>query len=418
MKPLRGIFFRTVSKIFLVAIVASFAFSGGYFVGREGFIASVEKFPSVKLTKEVPPDKELDFSLFWKVWSTLEDEYFDKSKLVPAKMVYGAIKGMVSAIEDPYTIFLPPSENKVVQEDLLGSFDGAGIQIGFIGSQLAVIAPLPGSPAEKAGVKAGDFIVGIKDEARNIDMGTLGISIPEAVQAIRGKRGTKVVLTLVREGVKEPFDVEIVRENINVPSLIVEYIKKGEEEDKSIAHVKLLKFSGETGSEWEETVAELLKNDELKGIILDLRNNPGGYLYEAVDLASDFLDTGSVVVVEENGKGDKKEYKTQRLPRLKSYNVVVLINKGSASASEILAGALRDKRGIKLVGEVSFGKGTIQEPQQLEGGAGLHITISRWLTPSGFWVNEGGLKPDIEIKDNPDTIEDEQLLKAVELLKS
>jgi len=408
---------KLTRSVLVVVIIASFAFSGGYFFGIKGYLASVNEFPKVNISREQPKTKEtLDFSLFWRVWDTLETKYFDRTKLIPAKMIYGAIEGMVAAVGDPYTVFLPPKENKVVQEDLQGNFEGVGIQIGFIGSQLAVIAPLPDSPAEKEGVQAGDYIIGIKDDLKSVERGTVGITIPEAVQIIRGTAGTKVTLTLLREGQDEPIAAEITRASIDVPSITVNYVGggEGEEADKSIVHVRLLKFSGETIGEWEETVIELLKNSELEGIIFDLRNNPGGYLQGAVELASDFLETGSVVVIEEDGNGNREEYRVEKIGRLKNHNVVVLINKGSASASEIFSGALRDLRGVKLIGTTSFGKGTIQEPQQINDGTGLHITIAKWLTPNEFWVNEGGLVPDIEVENDPDTIEDEQLQSAIE----
>jgi len=410
---------KLTRNVLVVVILVSFAFSGGYFIGLKGFLASLDNFPKVNITRQTPPSREvLDFALFWRVWDTLDLKYFDKAKLVPAKMVYGAIEGMVAAVGDPYTVFLPPKENKVVQEDLQGNFEGVGIQIGFIGTQLAVIAPLPDSPAEKEGVEAGDFIIGIKDEIKGVDRGTVGITIPEAVQVIRGKAGSKVTLLLLREGEDEPIAAEITRASIDVPSLVVNYVGNEEEiKEKKIAHVKLLKFSGETVAEWEETVIELLQNSKLEGIIFDVRNNPGGYLQGAVELASDFLETGSVVVIEEDGSGRREEYRVEKLGRLKNYDIVVMINKGSASASEIFSGALRDVRGIKLIGGTSFGKGTIQEPQQINGDAGLHITIARWLTPNEFWVNDGGLVPDFEVEDDNETLEDEQLQKAIEEIK-
>lgn len=401
-------------KFLIIFVLVSFIFGSGYFFGVQGFKVNARKFPRVTISRDIPPDKEdLDFTLFWQVWDTLVAKYFDKSKINPAAMVYGAIEGMVSALGDPYTVFLPPSENKVVQEDLNGTFEGVGIQIGFKGTQLAVIAPIPSSPAEKAGVKAGDFIIGIKDEGKDIDRGTAGISLPEAVQAIRGKAGTTVTLTLLREGEVEPIVVDIVRQELNVPTLILTYVGEG----GSVAHIKLLKFGGETDEEWGKTVQEIVKKKEVKAIILDLRNNPGGYLQGAVDVASEFLKTGSVVVTEERSDGSKSEFKVERLGQLVDTPVIVIINEGSASASEILAGALRDIRKITLVGEKTFGKGTIQEPLQLEGGSGLHITIARWLTPSGFWVNEKGLEPDTLVEDDLDTSADEQLEKAIELLK-
>ena len=411
--PLPKINFTLIRYLILALIVLAATFSAGYLLGFKGYQGSLAEFPKVTITRELPPDKkDLDFSLFWRVWDTINTSYFDKEKVISANMVYGAIEGMVSALGDPYTVFLPPDKNRVVQEDLLGSFDGIGIQIGFKGNQLAVIAPLPNSPSEKAGIEAGDFIVGIKDEAKGIERGTVGISITDAVSAIRGPAGTIVTLTLLREGQEEPIVVDVVRESIDVPSVTLTFVG----DDENIAQVRLLKFGGETEAEWEEAVIEILKKQSLKGIVLDLRNNPGGYLQGAVDIASEFMKTGRVVVIEERGE-QKSEYVVEKIGRFPNTPLVVLVNQGSASASEILAGALRDDKKVKLVGEKTFGKGTIQEPQQVDGGAGLHITVARWLTPSGVWVDGEGLTPDFELEDNGETDEDEQLQKAIELLQ-
>jgi len=400
-------------QIIFGLIVLAATFSGGYLLGFRGYQASLTQFPKVTISRELPADKKnLDFSLFWRVWDTLSSSYFDKTKIKPAQMVYGAIEGMVRAIGDPYTVFLSPDKNKMVQEDLKGSFDGIGLQIGFKGNQLAAIAPLPNSPAEKVGIKAGDFIIGIKDEKKGIEIGTMGLSINDAVEAIRGPAGSVVTLTLLRENVEDPIVVEVVRQSIDVSSVSLEFVG----EDQNIALIKLMKFGGETQAEWDKVVIEILKNENTRGIVLDLRNNPGGYLQGAVDIASDFIKTGKVVVIEERGD-EKSEYTVEKIGRFLNVPLVVLVNKGSASASEILAGALKDDKGIKLVGETTFGKGTIQEPQELDGGAGLHITIAKWLTPNGYWVNEKGLSPDIEIEDNQETSEDEQLQKAIEVLK-
>jgi len=405
--------FTLIRYLILALIVLAATFSAGYLLGFKGYQGSLAEFPKVTITRELPQDKkDLDFSLFWRVWDTINTSYFDKEKVIPANMVYGAIEGMVSALGDPYTVFLPPDKNRVVQEDLLGSFDGIGIQIGFKGNQLAVIAPLPNSPSEKAGIEAGDFIVGIKDEAKGIERGTVGISITDAVSAIRGPAGTIVTLTLLREGQEEPIVVDVVRESIDVPSVTLTFVG----DDENIAQVRLLKFGGETEAEWEEAVIEILKKQSLKGIVLDLRNNPGGYLQGAVDIASEFMKTGRVVVIEERGE-QKSEYVVEKIGRFPNTPLVVLVNQGSASASEILAGALRDDKKVKLVGEKTFGKGTIQEPQQVDGGAGLHITVARWLTPSGVWVDGEGLTPDFELEDNGETDEDEQLQKGIELLQ-
>lgn len=413
--PLPRINIVVLRRIIVYTLLGLFLFGGGYYLGVQGYRVNSRKFPKVTITREVPIDKqELDFSLFWNVWDTLSAKYFDKSKLNPAQMVYGAIKGMVASLGDPYTVFLPPSENKVVQEDLNGSFEGVGIQIGFKGTQLSVIAPLPGSPAEKAGVEAGDYIISIKDETKGIDRGTVGISLPEAVQIIRGRAGSEVTLTLLREGLSEPIIVTLKREKIEVPTLVVSYVGK----DGSIAHIKLLKFGAETKDEWDKAVKKIVAKREVRSVILDVRSNPGGYLQAAVDVASAFLKTGSTVVREERSDGTKNEYKVERIGLLLNSPVVVLVNGGSASASEILAGALRDVKKAVLVGDKTFGKGTIQEPLQLTGGSGLHITVARWLTPSGFWVNENGLEPDIKIEDDENTQEDEQLEKAIAVLEN
>jgi carboxyl-terminal processing protease len=307
---------------------------------------------------------------------------------------------------------LKPSSNKVANEDLNGSFEGVGIEIGFRAARLAVVAPLDDSPAFKAGVKAGDYIVRIQDEKKNIDLGTEGITLPDAVAAIRGPAGSVVTLTLVREGATEPIIVELTRAKLSVPSITLKFVGEGD----GIAHIKVGKFGGETVDEWNEAVSQILKKPEVKGIIIDLRNNPGGYLQASVNLASDFVPTGTVVVIQENGDGSKEEFKSQKLGRLQKYNVIVLINGGSASASEILSGALRDERGIKLVGEKSFGKGTIQEPIEIPGGSGLHVTTAKWLTPGGTWVHDNGLEPDVKIVDDEKTADtDEQLQGAIDL---
>lgn len=404
-----------VRWVFLIVFLSLALFLGGYFLGTNGYrvtLSGVSNKSNITITREVPSNlQDINFSLFWKVWDLMSSNYYDKSKIDPVKMVYGAIAGMVDAIGDPYTSFLPPTQNKVVEEDLGGSFEGVGIQIGFKGTQLAVEAPLPGSPAEAAGIKAGDYIIGIKDESKDIERGTVGINLSEAVQIIRGPAGTKVNLTLLREGEDEPRSVDVVRQKIDVPSVTVKYL-----DDDKVAHVRILKFGAETKAEWEKITREVIGKSSVQGIVLDLRNNPGGYLDAAVDIAGEFLPNGSVAVIEERGTGEKTEFKVKRFGLFTKRSVVVLVNGGSASASEILSGAMRDVNKTKLVGEKTFGKGTIQEPRQLEGGSGVHITIAKWLTPNGTWVHEKGLEPDVQVEDNQDTEEDEQLLKAQEIV--
>lgn len=404
-----------VRKYFLIVFAVVILFGSGYYFGYSAYKIDLKTFPKVSISRGLPVDKtNLDFSLFWQVWDNLTAKYYDKEKINSSEMIYGAIKGMVASLGDPYTVFLAPTENKVVNEDLSGSFEGVGIQIGFKGTQLAVVAPLPGTPAEKVGVKPGDFIIGITDKEKGIERGTVGLSLPQAVEIIRGKAGTKVTLTLLREGVTEPLVVTMTRQKIDVPTIILSYVGDG----KDIAYLRLLKFGSETETEWQKAVKEIVAKKETKGMVLDLRSNPGGYLQGAVDIASEFIKMGSTVVIEERGDKTKSDYKVEKVGLLQNMPVVILINQGSASASEILAGALRDDRKVKLVGETSFGKGTIQEPEDLEGGSGIHVTIAKWLTPSGYWVNEKGLEPDVKIEDDPKTAQDEQLQKAIETLNS
>ena len=407
--------FMSFRKWLLYSVIGLVIFSGGYLLGVKGLKVQVENSRVIKVVRELPPDKSnIDFSLFWKVWDTVSSRYFDKSKVNQKSMVYGAIKGMVEAVGDPYTVFLPPNDNKVVNEDLSGSFEGIGIEIGFRGNQLTVVSPLPDSPAEKAGLKAGDFIVGIKDDAKKIDRGTVGITLPEAVKIIRGSAGTKVTLALTRDGISEVKIVEVERAKLNVPSVMLAYVGG----NKDVAHLRITKFGGTTLGEWDKKVSEIVANKAVKGVVLDLRNNPGGYLEASVDIAGEFLKTGSVGVIEEDSNGNKQEFKTERIGRLTQIPLIVLVNGGSASASEILAGALKDNNRVKIVGEKTFGKGSIQEPMDFEGGSGIHLTIARWLTPSGFWVNEKGLTPDTEIKFDENSKIDNQLEEAVKLLES
>ncbi|MDO8452354.1 MAG: S41 family peptidase [bacterium] len=397
--------FIVLTSILLVVFVS------GWYSHERGLVLPTKDQPRIKIDRTIPASKNVDFALFWEVWDRIERSYYDKSKIDYRKMVYGAIKGMVSSLDDPYTVFLPPEEQKRTQEDLEGNFEGVGIQIGFKGTQLAVIAPLQGSPAEKAGVKAGDYIVGIKDKAKNVQKGTVGISLFDAVDLIRGQAGTKVTLVLTRKDAEAPIEAEMTREKIDVPSVVLTF----EGKDKKIAYLKLMKFGDQTNVEWDKAV-EKIRSTGARGMVLDVRNNPGGYLNGAIYIASEFLPRG-VVVVQQDGKGNKTEMTVTGRARLPNLPVVMLVNGGSASASEILAGALRDNDRAKIYGETTFGKGTVQEAQDIDAGSGLHVTTAKWLTPKGTWVNDGGLKPDTEVKDNPETAEvDEQLQEALKAL--
>lgn len=372
----------------------------GYGLGRE----------SVR-PQQINPES-VDLGLFWQVWDKLEDRYLIKSDLDREQMVYGAIKGMTAALGDPYTVFLPPSDNKESKEELDGAFEGVGIQLGYKNGQLAVMAPLEGTPAKSAGVAAGDLILKIKDDAKSVDQDTAGLSLPEAVRLIRGPKGSSVELTLLKQEGSEPEKVSIRRDTIVVKSVELSWVGDG----GAVARLQLTRFGGRTEAEWREAVSQVAAKNP-RAIILDLRNNPGGYLQGAVDIAGEFLPLGKLVVKQEDGSGRTETYSVDRQGRLLATPLLVLVNAGSASSSEILAGALKDHGRARLVGETTFGKGTVQEALELPEGAGLHVTTAKWLLPGGLWVNDAqGLKPDIEVTDDPKTEADEQLVKALESL--
>lgn len=408
-----------IRKIILFFAFAFFFGQIGYWFGQRNVSLTIANLkPEVVIERKIPASKQtINFELFWDVWDRLASSYLFKNDIDPGKMIYGAISGMVASLGDPYTVFLPPTENKMSKEDLNGAFDGVGIQLGYKDDRLAVIAPLEGMPAQKAGVKSGDLILRIVDEVKKIDKDTTGLSLPEAVALIRGPKNSEVKLTFLREGVKEPFEVKLKRETIVVKSVELKFVEK---EGKKVAVLKLSRFGERTAQEWEEAV-EAIKNEELKaqrfnGVVLDVRNNPGGFLSGSVFIGSEFL-TGGTVVLQDKGKDGQETYSVNRKGRLTTEPLVVLINGGSASASEIVAGALQEKRRAKLVGEKTFGKGTIQEAQDLPAGAGLHITIARWLLPSGKSIDKEGVKPDYEVKaDENDETKDIQLERAIELL--
>jgi len=356
---------------------------------------------------------EIDLGLFWQVWDKLGESYLIKENLKPKEMVWGAIKGMTASLGDPYTVFLPPEDNQSTKEELNGAFEGVGIELGFKDKTLAVVAPLAGMPAEAAGIKAGDYIFHIKDEVKGIDTETTDMSLPEAVKLIRGKKGTEVALTVLHEGETETKVIKLKRDTIVIKSVALEWQGEG----KNVAWLKLSRFGDRTQSEWDEAVSEILKHNQLKGIILDLRNNPGGYLNGAVALASEFLKPGLIVVKQESAKGETETFSVTKAGRLLTQPLVVLVNKGSASSSEILSGALRDNQRAKLIGEKTFGKGTIQEALDVAEGAGLHVTTAKWLLPLGQWVNETkGITPEIEVQDDKTTAKDEVMEKALENL--
>lgn len=392
--------FHLIAIIIISAVV-------GYLYGSNKVSISWQRYTPILgiNSKNPPPGQNLDMNLFYEVVDRINRDYYDKSKIDAKKMLYGAISGMLQSLDDPYTSFFPPKQNTDFKTQLSGEFSGIGAELGMSAeNRIMVVAPLDGSPAEKAGVRTGDLI--FKVDGKD----TTGWTLAQAVEKIRGRRGTQVTLTLVHEKEKSPKQVTITRDTIVVKSATgwVKNIECGntcqEKTDcqncASVAYMRLSQFGDKTNDEWIALVnklySQIQKQKDFKGIVLDLRNNPGGYLNDAVFIASEFIKNG-VIVVQEDGKGEKMSLSVSRRGLLTDYPLMVLINKGSASASEIVAGALRDHGRAKLVGENSFGKGTVQQAVDVDSGASVHVSVAKWLTPNGTWVHQKGLAPDIKV---------------------
>ncbi|PIR79939.1 MAG: hypothetical protein COU25_02795 [Candidatus Levybacteria bacterium CG10_big_fil_rev_8_21_14_0_10_35_13] len=423
-----------IRKLQIIVLIA-IAFAGGYYFGVNKVNLEWQNYkPVLSVSSKEPPAGiiNVDFAPFWTVWEKLLVNYYDKSKLDQQKMLNGAISGMVDALGDPFTLYLPPVLNNDFKQGLAGQFSGIGAELGTKDKNIIVIAPLDGSPAQRAGIRAGDVIVGVNNES------TAGWNLSQTVEKIRGPKGTDVTVSVVHKDTTKKADLKITRDIITVKSVVMD-IRNAQCDDKNCkilgktepcrencvkyTYMRLSQFGDNTNEEWLSLVkgiSDKIKADkDIKGVVLDLRNNPGGYLSDATFIASEFIDVGKPVVSEENAVSGKKTTYATRKGLLTAVRIIVLINKGSASASEIVSGALRDNNRAKLVGETSFGKGTIQAAEDLGDGAGVHITIAKWLTPNGMWVNEKGLTPDVTISlDEKDPARDTQLEKGVfELLK-
>ena len=355
--------------------------------------------PNNKLTKD------LDFKQFWEVWDLLKEKYVDKDKLDDKKMFYGALKGLVDSAGDPYTIYMEPKLAKEFSNNLAGAFEGIGAEIGKKNDMITIVAPLADMPAEKAGLKSGDKIYAIDGKS------SAKMSVDEAVSLIRGPKGSEVALTIFRESFEKPRDFKIVRQVIIVKSV------RTEMRDDKILVITVTNFNDDTPGLFKRAVQSVAENNP-KGIILDLRNNPGGYLETAIDVASEWIDRG-VVVTEQFTKDKKNEYLARGRARLKDFTTVVLVNQGSASASEIVSGALKDYNKATIVGKKTYGKGSVQILEELEDASSIKITVAKWLTPKGENINEEGIAPDIEVDltvDDYENNKDPQMDKAVELL--
>ena len=386
------------------------------FSGLTGYVIGVSKIkiewanyqPHIEISSKEPPSSisHVDFTPLWTVMQKLEASYYQKTAIDSQKMLNGAISGLVASLDDPYTVYLPPQQNDDFKEVMAGKFEGIGAELGIKDKQIIVQAPLDNSPAVKAGLKPLDMILEVNGKS------TAGWTLAQTVDQIRGPKGTTVSLLIFQEKAKEPKTVSIIRDTIVIKSVAywvkpVKDIKKitlnaklKTNSDEKVAFIRLSQFGDSANQEWVNAIndisMEVQKDKSVKGIIVDLRNNPGGYLTQAVFIASEFVKNGTIVM-EENRENVQRKLPVSRQGLLTELPVVVLLNKGSASASEIVAGALRDHNRAKIVGETSFGKGTIQQAEDLGGGSGIHVTIAKWLTPKGNWIHGKGLVPDIEV---------------------
>lgn len=347
---------------------------------------------------------DIDYDLFWEVWSSVKEKYVDQP-VSDQDLFYGSLKGMVTGLDDPYSVFLNPDLSKKFLEDMSGSFEGIGIEIGIKEERLTVIAPLPDTPAFRAGLRSADKIYAIDKKD------TIGISLDEAAHLIRGAKGTPVVLSIWRKGDIIPREVEIIRDVIDIKSVSWELM------GNNIAYLKISHFSEDTWDEFK-AISKVILNSNPNGLILDLRNNPGGYLDTAVNVAGYWLGK-EIITISKDAKDKEIEYRSYGRADLVHIPTVVLVNQGSASASEILAGALQDYKQATILGENTFGKGSIQELETFFDGSSLKITVAYWYTPLGRSINEQGIMPDIEVELTSEDYElnrDPQLDQALEML--
>jgi carboxyl-terminal processing protease len=389
------------TKNIICTILIGLSFLGGWFLNATINKTAYENAYNLDGMK---------LSILKDVYDKLVFNFVDPSKIDKDKMTYGAVAGMVNALEDPYTVFYNPEDAKELQEDISGVFEGIGAQLGMKNNQLKIIAPLKGTPAEKAGLLSGDTIIAVDGES------IIELTIDEVVSKIKGEKGTKVTLTIVRtknEQSPETKNIEIIRDIIKVPTIEWKIIEKN---GKKIAHLTIYHFSQTVFEDFKKLAYEII-NANCDGIILDMRNNPGGLLDKTVSVAGWFLEKGQVVLTEQNKNLDENSYKANGPASFLNTPIIILINNGTASASEILTGALKDNRGILVIGETSFGKGLVQRVVTLDDGSSLKVTTAKWYTPNGTLIQDTGIKPDIEVElteEDYNNNKDPQLDRALE----
>lgn len=410
--------YKNFIKTLIILIAATGLYFLGYSVGHNNLEFEKNLIPKV-VNKELFKPDTIDFSLFWEAWDKIEDKFVGQAD--PEKMIYGAVSGMAASLDDPYTLFMKPGENEQFIEDLKGEFDGIGAEIGIRDQKLMIVAPLDESPAQKAGIRAKDIIVKINDEEAD------KLSFNEAIMKIRGIKGTEVKLTIFREGEENLLEIKVIRDTIKIESVKSEtcYQGKNAPKDQCVAYIKVRQFGDDTTELLKKALNEA-DDKQAKGTILDLRNNPGGYLEAAIDISSLLIprEIGEEkTVVIEKYKRDKQDKFSATLQPILSDGIkmAVLVNKGSASASEIVSGALQDHKKAIIIGETTFGKGSVQELLPLKDKSAVRVTVAKWLTPNGREINGKGLEPDIKVKISEEDIKndkDPQLERAIqEVLK-
>jgi len=399
---------KKLSYIIISLVIVGGVLGLGIYIGysRQPEISQVTSI----LNKDPQVETTADFSSFWKVWNTLNEKSIYAKSVTDQDRVWGAISGLASSLEDPYTVFFPPEENKSFKEEISGTFGGIGAEIGIKDEVLTIIAPLKDTPAWRSGIKSGDKIIKINDVSTN-DM-----TVDEAIDLIHGQEGTTVTLIVLRPGESKTREFVITREKIQIPTIDTEL------RDDGIFLIKFYSFSENSANLFREALIKFI-NSKSNKLILDLRGNPGGYLDSAVNIGSWFIDEGKVILSEDSQNGDKPKVYRSHGPRLfnDKLSFVVLVDGGSASASEILAGALREHGIATLVGEKTYGKGSVQELIKITDDTSLKVTVANWFTPNGVSISKEGITPDVKVpltQKDYDAKKDPQMDKAIEILKA
>lgn len=399
--------------LYLSLILFVFAFGLGFLSGQYYFInknitdenGEVEQMKVLKLNRLLNRSDEIDFEQFWDVWDKIKSKYVKKD-IKDTDLFYGAVQGLVYALGDPYSLYFPPKAADEFAKDLSGELEGIGAEVGIKNQQLMIVAPLANTPAERAGLRPGDKILQIGEEI------TLGMDVNTAVSKIRGEAGTEVVLLIEREGWTEPKEIKIIRAKISVPSVTFEM------KNNEVGYFRILQFNEDTQRQFDKGIKDFFGKGGKK-IILDLRNNPGGYLDQSIKMASEWIEKG-VIVSEKGNDGNSQDHESLGYARLENIKTIILINGGSASASEIVAGALQDNKKATIIGTKTFGKGSVQDFEMFPDGSALKLTVAEWYTPNGRNINKEGIVPDIEVVEEWDKEkvgEDVMIDKALELLK-